>query len=292
MKQKVGFIGLGIMGGAMARNLHRAGFPLRVFNRTPGKAGDLAALEARSAAELARSSEIVCLSVTNGRALEEILFGAAGAAGAAAPGTLFIDFSTTAPADSRRIAARLTDAGLRFLDAPVSGGDVGARNATLTIMVGGREEDVAYAMGALEAVGKTIVHMGPHGAGQMTKAVNQVLVALSVAAMTEGLVLAKAFGLDLERTLQAVGAGAAGSWSLQNYAPRVLRGELGPGFYARDMLKDLRIASAEAAERNVSLPATSLVQGLYTEFCAGEGRDLGNHALIRLYEQRDKTARG
>jgi len=174
---------------------------------------------------------------------------------------------------------------IEFLDAPVSGGDVGARDGTLSIMVGGDEAQVAQADDVFKCLGTTIIHTGPVGNGQMTKCINQIAVGINVSAMTEALVLAKGAGLDLETTLKVISAGAAGSWCLDNYAPRILQGDLRPGFFAKHMLKDLRIALAEADSLETTLPISHLVKELYLALCAGGDAELGNHGLIRLYER-------
>ena len=287
MAPKAAFLGMGLMGSAMAQNLLRAGFALTVYNRTverttaAAKAGAGVALSPSAAVA---GAEIVCLCVSNGAAVNDVLFGSDGAAESLAPGTLVIDFSTIAPAEARAIGARLQGRKIRFVDAPVTGGDVGARNATLTIMAGGSADDVHAAEAVFSAVGKSVVHMGPVGSGQLTKCVNQIAVALSVASMTEALVFAQRSGLDAGKVLDAIRGGAAGSWSLENYAPRVLRGDLKPGFDVNLMLKDLRIAASEADAMNLSLPVSSLVKELYTALSSPENGRYGNHALIKVYE--------
>lgn len=286
-KPRVGFIGLGIMGTSMAKNLLKAGFSVSVFNRTPAKTAPLKELGAGvydSPRKLATDVEVLCLSLTRGDAVQDVLFGDEGAAHTAKRGTLVIDLSTVAPREATSFSKQLLQRDVHFVDAPVTGGDVGAREGTLTIMVGGTVEDFLRAKQVLEVLGKRVVYVGGVGAGQLTKAVNQILVAGSVAAMTEGIAFARAAGLDLEKTLEVVASGAAGSWSLQNYAPRLLRGEYGPGFYAKDMLKDLRIALSEADALNLSLPVSQIIKELYVAFCNGEGKSLGNHALLRLYD--------
>ena len=287
-QEKIGFSGVGIMGASIAKNMLNAGYSVSVYNRSSGPAAELAkfgALPMSSPTELGNSVGTVLMCVTNGQAVEEVLFGARGVFSGNFTVTRVIDFSTIPPAHARDIGARLQKKGITYLDAPVSGGDVGAKNGTLTIMVGGLPEAFTAALPLLSTTGKKILHTGPWGSGQLTKCVNQLVVAITVAAMTEGLVFAKESGLDIETTLEIISSGAAGSWALNNYAPRLLKGDFAPGFYAKDMLKDLRIALDEASTIETTLPVTSLVKELYTAFCEHDGARLGNHALIRLYEQ-------
>lgn len=286
-----GFIGLGIMGKSMALNLLKAGFPLAVFNRSPRPAAELREAGAHvvdSPAALAEVADIIFTSVSDDPALTEIVSGERGIVQSEKRrATLMVDHSTVSPSTARAAGEALMRAGIAFIDAPVSGGDVGARNGTLTIMAGGEEKDLARARPYLEKMGANIVHTGGAGTGQMTKCVNQIVVALNVAAMTEGLAIAESFGLDLQKTLDTIGSGAAGSWSLANYGPRVLRGDLAPGFRAEHMLKDLEIALREAAARGTNLPMAELVTGLYQKLVTASGLTsgaIGNHALIKLYQ--------
>lgn len=290
MAAKVGFIGLGIIGGAMAQNLLSAGVELHVYNRSPEKARALKQGGAhcwQCPAEVAAHAELLCLCLTDESAVEEVIFGEAGIEQTVRYNSLIIDFSTISPAAARSIAQRLKELKVQYLDAPVSGGDVGARDGTLTVMAGGESEAFERAREVLEIVGRRVVHTGGSGSGQLTKAVNQIVVGLTVAAMTEGLTFAAEAGLDVETTLRTISGGAAGSWTLENYAPRVLRGDLAPGFKARDMLKDLRIAVTEADRLELALPVLELVKSLYTGLCSRERSkgELGNHALIELYRK-------
>lgn len=285
---RIGFLGLGVMGVSMARNLGKRGFDVTIYNRSVEKTRALAAegfSVAPSPTELGEGIDVLCLCVTDGSAVRELLLGAHGVLAGEHTVRLVVDFSTIAPSEAEQFAAELHSRGVSYLDAPVSGGDVGARDGTLTVMVGGEVGAFDTALPIFEAVGKKIVHLGPAGAGQRTKCVNQIAVAIGVAAMTEAMVFAREGGLDVAQVLDVIGSGAAGSWALQNYAPRVLRGELGPGFYAKHMLKDLRIVGREAEGSNTSLPVTGLVRELYTALCAGEGANLGNHALVALYDR-------
>lgn len=290
MERDVVFVGTGVMGSAMVRNLLRGGCGVHVFNRTQAKSEALKADGAKACESLEaalRGGTTVFLSVSDDAAVCEIVEVALREMKA---GGLIVDLSTVRPGTAWEVAQKLSERKIGFLDAPVSGGDIGARQGTLTIMVGGTKNDFNRAEPYLCLLGKKIVHMGASGNGQMTKAVNQIMVALSVAAMTEGLVLAKRSGLNVEQVLDVVRSGAAGSWSLDNYAPRILRGELGPGFFAKHMLKDLRIALSEADEREAILPVSSLVKELYMALCAQGGENLGNHALIALYDSLTKES--
>ena len=228
----LGFIGLGIMGSAMAKNLLNAGYSVSVYNRSREKAMRIeGATICDTPAQIASNADIVLSCVRDGKVLRDLVCGDKGLLSGESPirTTTIIDLSTIAPSEARVLYSELKENSISFLDAPVSGGDVGALNATLTIMVGGEEAEYRRVLPILEVLGKTIRHMGPSGSGQMTKAVNQVMVALSVAAMTEGLVLAEAADLNLEKTLEIVSSGAPGSWSLNNYAPPILKAARKPG---------------------------------------------------------------
>ncbi len=286
--QKIGFIGLGIMGASMASNLLKGGFEVHVYNRSPLKANSLAeqgAKVALSIASLADEVDRLLLCVTDDHAVEEIIFGPEGVIESGCEIRSIIDFSTISPSSAREFGSRLEEIGVSYLDAPVSGGDVGAREGTLTIMAGGSEIDFEQAKDVFTWLGRKIVHTGPVGSGQLTKCVNQLVVAINVAAMTEGLLFAQESGLDLVKTLDVVSSGAAGSWALTNYAPRIVAHDMRPGFYAKDMLKDLRIALAEADAEDLPAPVSSLVKELYTAMCRSEDANLGNHALISLYRK-------
>ena len=285
---QVGFIGLGIMGRPMALNLLKAGFSVKVWNRSPGKAEELVAaggVLAESPADAARESDIVITIVTDSPDVEEVILGENGVLHGAQPGTIVIDMSTISPEVTRGIAARLEAAGISMLDAPVSGGDKGAIAGTLSIMVGGDEQVLARATPVLEAMGKTITHVGPIGAGQTVKLCNQITGALNILAISEALVFAARSGVDLRKMLRAVGGGAASSWMVQNLAPRMVAGDFDPGFMVKLQQKDLRLALDAAREMNLPLPATALVHQLFTAVEA-EGRgDDGTQALVTAIER-------
>lgn len=284
---QVGVVGLGIMGAPMARNCLRAGHTVTVFTRTRARAKPVladGATWADDAAAVARASEVVITCLPDGPDVEEVVTGAPGLLAGAASGLVIVDTSTIAPAIARRLAARCAEAGVGFLDAPVSGGDKGAIAGTLSIMVGGDADALERARPALQAIGKTITLMGGPGQGQMTKLVNQVVGACTLAAVAEGVTLAARAGLDPDAVVAAVGSGAASSWMLQNLAPRMQRHDLAPGFMVRLQQKDLRLALAAAGEVGAALPSTALVHQLFAEVEAHGGGDLGTQALVTALE--------
>jgi 3-hydroxyisobutyrate dehydrogenase len=288
MSERVGFIGLGIMGRGMAHNLLKAGFEVRVWNRTAARMDALVeagAAAASSPADVAAGADIIFICVSDTPDVEAVVLGENGVIHAARPGSLVIDTSTISPQAERAIAAWLAEKDVHLLDAPISGGSEGAARGTLSVMVGGSAEQVARAMPYLEAVGKTITHVGEQGAGQMVKLVNQILVVGNMLAISEALVFASAGGLDLERTLAAVSGGAAGSWMLSNRGPQVLNDDWRPGFTIDLQQKDLRLVHETAEALNVPLLVTDMVAGLYRTLQAqGQGQE-GNHALIKALER-------
>jgi len=256
---------MGTMGAAMAANLARAGFSLTVWNRSPGRAADVLALGATEAAtprELAASCEVVVICVSDTPDVEAVLFDPDGVAEGAASGTLVIDCSTISPSATRDFAARLRERGVPMVDAPVSGGSEGAQKATLSIMVGGDPADVERARPVLAAMGRSITHMGPIGAGQATKAVNQVILCGAYLGVAEGLVLAIKAGLDPEKVVEALSAGAAQSWVLQNRSARMIANDYPLGFKLALHLKDVMIALGMAREVGATLPVTGLAAQL------------------------------
>lgn len=271
-----------------ARNLLRAGFDLVVWNRTRNKMDALVsegASAAGSPAELARACDIVITCVSDTPDVEAVVLGENGAIHGLREGSLLIDMSTISPKVTREIAARLAERGVHMLDAPVSGGSEGAARGTLSIMVGGEADQVSRAMPILEAMGKTITHVGGHGAGQTVKLVNQILVVVNMLAVGEGLLFAQAGGLDLQKTLDAVTQGAAGSWMLSNRGPQVIARDWRPGFTIDLQQKDLRLVLEAADENGVPLLGTALVFQLYrTLQQAGLGSE-GNHALVKALER-------
>ena len=262
---RIGFAGLGTMGAAMAANLCRAGFEVTVWNRTPNRAADVVALGAKEAAtpaDLGRASDIAVLCVSDTPDVEAVLFGEEGISDGLAAGGLVIDCSTISPEATAEFARRLADAGVGYVDAPVSGGSEGARNATLTVFVGGDPASVARARPVLEALGKTITHFGPAGSGQAVKAVNQVVISGVYLAVAEGMVLAMRAGLDPEAVAGALGGGVAGSWILANRSSRMIANEYPLGFRTSLHLKDLAIALDLARSSGVALPVAALTAQL------------------------------
>ena len=282
----VGFIGLGIMGRPMARNLLRAGHALTVYSRTPASIDVLVAdgaHPASSPADVARQVDAVITCVPDTPDVELVMEGPQGVFAGAVPGTLVIDMSTIAPTTARRLADAAGDRGLEFLDAPVSGGDKGAIAGTLSIMVGGAAAAVERARPLLAAMGKQITHMGAAGSGQMTKLVNQVVGACTLAAVAEGVRLGMRSGLELERLFTAIGGGAASSWMWNNLGPRMAQGDFAPGFMVRLQQKDLRLALTAASELRTPLPVTALVQQLLAAVEAAGGGDLGTQAIVKAF---------
>lgn len=284
---KVGFVGLGIMGAPMAANLIGAGFSLNVYNRTPVKCEALEKLGARAyptPAGLASASEVVVTIVSDTPDVEAVLFGENGLAEGLDPGSVVIDMSTISPTRTVEFAARLADRQVDMLDAPVSGGDKGAIAGTLSIMVGGKQEAFNRCLPLFEAMGRNIVYAGSSGSGQKTKLVNQVVGSLNLLAMIEGLRMAEQAGLDPQRTLDAVGAGAAGSWMWTHLGPRVARRDFAPGFMIRLHQKDLRLAAEFARDLGIDMPGTALSHELFTEALQKGLGEQGNQGLYKLWE--------
>lgn len=273
---RLAFVGLGIMGAAMAANLLKAGFALNLHSRTRAKAAALEAAGAAwcdSGAGAARGARLVGLCVPDTPDVEAALFGPSGIAEGAAPGTVVVDFSTIAPAATQGFAARLAAPGVHLLDSPVSGGPQGALEGTLTCMVGGAGEAFAAAGPAFRAVGRTITHLGPAGAGQICKAANQLIICAAMQAAAEGLALGAKAGLDVEAMRQALLGGSARSAVLENHAVRMLEERFSPpAFRAGLMRKDIRIALAAAQAHGVFAPATAHAAQMF-EALANQGRD-------------------
>ena len=282
--QRVAFLGLGTMGAAMAANLARAGFLVTGWNRTPGRAPELADLGITTAANpaaAAANADLIVLCVSDTPDVEAVLFGADGVVGGARAGSLIIDCSTIAPSGSWDFAARLKEHGLAMVDAPVSGGSEGARNATLTIFVGGDEADFERARPVLTAMGRTITHVGPIGAGQAVKAVNQVILAGAYVGVAEGIVLALKAGLDVEQVVEALGGGAAQSWVLANRSGRMIDNDYPLGFKVALHRKDLGIALELAKQLGAVLPVSALVAQFESGLIAGGHGDDDVSAVAR-----------
>lgn len=287
MSEAIGFIGLGIMGRGMTRNLLKAGFSVTVWNRTASRMEPLVEAGAKAGqnpADVAAQSDIIITCVSDTPDVEEVILGENGVIHDAKAGSLVIDMSTISPQVTEAIAAKLAEKGVQMLDAPISGGSEGAANGTLSIMVGGDAAQVARAMPAFEAMGKTITHVGPNGAGQSVKLVNQILVVGTMLSVSEALLFAQAAGLDLQKTLDAVKAGAAGSWTLSNRGPQIIERDWRPGFMVDLQQKDVRLALKAADELGVPLLGTSTVFHLYRTLQAQGLGEEGNHALVKALE--------
>jgi 3-hydroxyisobutyrate dehydrogenase len=280
---RVGWIGTGVMGRSMCGHVLEAGYPVTVHNRTRSRADPLLERGARwgdTPAAVAAASDVVFTIVGYPVDVRAVILGEGGTLSGAAAGSVLVDMTTSEPSLAIEICEAAAARGVASVDAPVSGGDVGARNATLSIMVGGDEQAVARVRPLLEAMGETIVRQGGPGAGQHTKMVNQILIATGMIGICEALLYAYKAGLELETVLESVGSGAAGSWSLANYAPRMLQGDFEPGFVVEHFVKDMGIALAEARRMNLSLPGLALAEQLYVALMAqGRGRK-GTHSLI------------
>ncbi len=295
MNEKIGFIGLGIMGQGMAHNLLKAGYDLTIWNRTAVKMTPLieaGATAADSPAALAEVCDIIFICVSDTADVEAVILGENGVIHGVQPGALVVDHSTISPHATRAMALQLNDIGVYMLDAPISGGSEGAAKGTLSIMIGGDAEQVARAQPYLEAMGKTITHVGDQGAGQTVKLVNQILVIGTMVSLSEALLFAEAGGLDLEKTLTAVSGGAAGSWTLSNRGPQVVQRDWRPGFTIDLQQKDLRLVLEAADQMGIPALTTSLVFNLYRTLQAqGLGHE-GNHALIKALENLAGRADG
>ena len=280
---RVGWIGVGVMGASMCAHIVDAGYRVTVHTRTRASAQPLltrGAAWADSPADVARTSDVIFAIVGFPPDVREVFLGTYGALSGAAAGSVLVDMTTSEPQLAVEIAAAAAANGLSALDAPVSGGDAGARNATLSIMVGGDPATVERVRPLLEILGKTIVHQGPPGAGQHTKMVNQILIATTMVGVCEALLFAYLAGLDLETVLESVAPGAAGSWSLSNYSPRMLAGDFEPGFAVDHFIKDMGIALSEAKRMRLSVPGLALAEQLYVALSAqGYGRN-GTQSLI------------
>jgi 3-hydroxyisobutyrate dehydrogenase len=287
LETTVGFIGLGIMGIPMARNLIKAGFDLTVYNRTRARTDGLVSSGARCAdspRDVASETDVVITIVSDTPDVEEVILGERGVIEGIRPDAVVIDMSTISPQVTRRIADCLRERKAHMLDAPVSGGEQGAIDGTLSIMVGGEAEVYERCLPVFSAMGRSIIHVGPNGMGQTVKLMNQILVAGTLNAVVEALVFAHKSGVDLERAISAVTGGAAGSWQLANLAPRIIERDFRPGFMIDLMQKDIGLVLEAAASTNTPLPTTSLVHQMFHALQArGEGRS-GTQALVKYLE--------
>jgi 2-hydroxy-3-oxopropionate reductase len=285
---RVGYIGLGLMGKSIARNILKAGFPVVVHNRSRAAVDELfseGAVAANSPKEVAAQVDIIFTNLPDSPDVEKVVLGENGIIEGARAGLIVIDNSTIKPASARMIAEKLKEKGIFSLDAPVSGGDIGARNATLTIMVGGEAEALEKAMPILKAMGKTITHVGDAGAGQVAKAANQIMVAAQMVAMGELLVFSKKAGVDPRKVVDAIKAGAAQCWALDIKTPRLFDGNREPGFKSYMQLKDMNIVLETAKEYNVPISATEENTKLYQQMIDMGMGELDNSAVLGVIEK-------
>jgi 3-hydroxyisobutyrate dehydrogenase len=289
---RVGFIGTGVMGQSMCRNIMTAGYSMTVYSRTKSKSQpllDAGAAWSASPKAAAERSDVLFAIVGYPSDVREVFLGPNGALSGAKSGTVLVDMTTSEPSLAAEIADAAKPKGVAVLDAPVSGGDVGAKNGTLSIMAGGDAAALDAVRPLLECMGKTIVHQGPAGAGQHTKMVNQILIASALNGVCEALLYAKKSGLDANTVLQSVGGGAAASWQLSNLGPKMIDGNFEPGFYAEHFVKDMTIALSEARQMHLAMPGLSLTAQLFNALLAqGLGRK-GTHALYLLLERLSRV---
>ncbi len=286
-KLSVGYIGLGLMGKSMARNILRAGFPLVVHNRSRAAVDELVsegARSAHSASEVAGQVDVVITNLPDSPDVEKVAFGPGGVIEQAHPGLIFVDNSSIKPASARKIAQVLGELGVQCLDAPVSGGDIGAREGTLTIMVGGPAGALERAMPVLQAMGKKITHVGESGCGQIAKAANQIMVAAQMVAMGELLIFAKKAGADPQKVVEAIRSGAAQCWTLDVKPPRLFAANRTPGFKAHMQAKDLAIIMDTAREYGVALPSAAVDAQLFNAMLQLGMANLDNSAVIGIIE--------
>ncbi len=284
----LGFVGLGVMGTSMAGHLMKAGYTVHIYTRSKSKASallDAGAVWHDDPAGVARACSVAFTMVGYPSDVESVYFGPAGLIANARPGTILVDTTTSRPDLAARIYAAAKAAGLGALDAPVSGGDIGAKNATLTIMVGGDEADFETVRPLLEIMGKTVIRQGKAGAGQHTKMANQIAIAGNLAGAVEAVTYARSAGLDPRTVLLSIANGSAGSWQLSNMVPRMLDGNFAPGFYVKHFLKDLRIAVDSARAMGIRLPLLDLAESMFAKLEEGGFGENGTHALYLLYER-------
>ena len=287
-KETIGFIGLGIMGLPMAKNLIKSNFNLIVYNRTESKSKELSESGAKVAAtpkEVAENAKCIITIVTDSPDVEQVILGQSGIIEGLQPNTIIIDMSTISPKITRNIDQELSKKQSTLLDAPVSGGSWGAIEGTLSIMIGGTKDAFNTCLPLFQAMGKNIIHTGSSGMGQTTKLVNQILVAGTMNAVAEAMVFAAKSGADLETTIEAVGGGAAASWQLNTLGPRLIKGDFDPGFMIKLQQKDLRLIIESAQDLNVAIPGTSLVSQLFAGLLSQGLGDEGTQALVKAHEQ-------
>jgi 3-hydroxyisobutyrate dehydrogenase len=282
----IGFIGTGVMGESMAANLLDAGYPVTVYTRTKAKAEgllDRGAVWKDTAADLSRSADVIITMVGYPKDVEEVYFGPEGILENAKSGTYAVDMTTSSPALAQEIYRKAKEKNIHALDAPVSGGDVGAKNGKLAIMIGGEQADYETVLPLFNIMGENIVLQGPAGAGQHTKLANQITIASNMIGVCEAIMYAKKAGLDPSLVLDSITTGAAGSWSLSNLAPRMIEGDFAPGFFVKHFIKDMKIALESARELGLDTPGLSLSLQLYQELAENGEADSGTQALIKYF---------
>ncbi|WAA11124.1 NAD(P)-dependent oxidoreductase [Fervidibacillus albus] len=287
-KESVGFIGLGVMGKHMAEHILQAGHPLYVYTRTKEKATDLlekGAIWANSPKEIAESTTIVFTIVGFPSDVEEIYLGEDGLIPNGKTGSIFIDMTTSSPSLAKRLYEEGREKGISVLDAPVSGGDIGAKQARLAIMVGGDENIFEHILPFFQLIGKTISYMGNAGSGQHTKMANQIAIASNMIGVCEALVYAKKAGLDQEKVVAAISTGAASSFSLSNLAPRILKEDYSPGFFIKHLIKDMTIALQEAEKMGMEAPGLALAKKMYEQLAQEGEENSGTQALYKYWER-------
>ncbi len=284
----IGFIGLGVMGRSMAAHILAAGYKMVVYNRTRTRADELVEKGAQwkdTVKEVSQVANVIITMVGYPADVEEVYFGDQGILMNARPGTYVIDMTTSEPRLAKKIFSEAGKKGIHSLDAPVSGGDIGAKNAALTIMVGGERDIFEKMKPILELMGKNIVLQGTAGAGQHTKMCNQIAIASNMIGVSEAMVYAKKAGLDPVKVLESIGAGAAGSWSLSNLAPRMIKGDFEPGFYVKHFVKDMKIAISEAEAMGLSTPGLLLSKSLYDQLVEEHKENKGTQVLFELLDK-------
>ncbi|MBL1227333.1 NAD(P)-dependent oxidoreductase [Enterococcus sp. BWR-S5] len=282
----IGFIGIGVMGHSIVTNMMKHGLSVNVYNRTKSKTDELVrngAVWKDTPEEIAKASEIIFTMVGFPQDVEKVYFGEQGIFKTDVSGKILVDLTTSTPSLAIRIAKEAETCGAAALDAPVSGGDLGAKNGTLTIMVGGNEEAYKTLVPVFETFGKTFNLHGTAGKGQHTKMANQIMIAGTMTGMTEMLVYAEKAGLDLEKVIETLGGGSASNWSMNNYGPRILKADYSPGFFVKHFIKDLRIALDEARAMEITLPATKMAEELYSQLAEKGFENDGTQALIKLW---------
>jgi 3-hydroxyisobutyrate dehydrogenase len=289
MKKNIAFIGTGVMGASIVKHLLRAGHEVTVHNRTKSKTNDLVKLGAKWAATPAEASEgqdIILTMVGYPKDVEEVFTGKDGIFRKAKAGAIVVDMTTSEPSLAKRLFEQGQEKGIHIIDAPVSGGDVGAQNGTLSIMVGGEREIFNQLVPIFEIFGTNIVYHGAAGAGQHAKMCNQIVIASGMIGVCESMAYGLKAGLSMEDVLTSITSGAAGSWSLSNLAPRMLKGDLEPGFYIKHIVKDIKVAIEEAEKMNLQLPGLTLAKELYEELEKRGYGEKGTQALIRYYTEK------